>query len=164
MASSEHLLPEAQAALHNGRAIPMVVDYRPAEMSDHTLTVVGMIDSRTFSAAFLPDDFSGGESIRVEIAHPPVPPTPPLTTDSADAEAIHDLWFRWNSSVRGEFLALIRAISFSLTLERLSQAIEHALTVKSQAERRTSKPTDEVTRSPKKKKRSAPKKRLARRE
>ncbi|HEX4892033.1 MAG TPA: hypothetical protein VFV47_02000 [Hyphomicrobiaceae bacterium] len=156
MASSEHLLPEAQAALREGRAIPMIVDYRPAEIPDHTLTVFGLIDSRTFSGSFLPDHFFGGESIRVEIAHPAVPPTPPLTTDSADAEAIHDLWFRWNNAVRDDFFALVRAVALSLTLERLNQAIQDALPVDVPADQQASKRKGKVKRSPRK--RSAAKK------
>ena len=44
MPSSEHFSMEINEALRRGRAIPMLVDYRPPEMPDHTLTVIGVID------------------------------------------------------------------------------------------------------------------------
>ena len=67
MPSSEHFSMEINEALRRGRAIPMLVDYRPPEMPDHTLTVIGVIDGADFQGAFLPDDYAGEELVRLTL-------------------------------------------------------------------------------------------------
>lgn len=126
MPSSEHFSMEINEALRRGRAIPMLVDYRPPEMPDHTLTVIGVIDGADFQGAFLPDDYAGEELVRLTLPLQPESPVTELTTDSADAKAIHELWSRWHGGVLESYLLFTRAVAMALNLAKLQVALEAA--------------------------------------
>jgi hypothetical protein len=129
MASSEHLLPEWNKALEQGRAIPMLVDHRPDELPDHTLTVIGLIDTKSFVGVFLPDDFQDGPLVRVKIPSLSAYQVSTIRTDSADAQAIHELWSQWNSGARASYITFVRSVALSLALVRLEEALQAALPV-----------------------------------
>ncbi|WP_370305477.1 hypothetical protein [Sinimarinibacterium flocculans] len=126
MPSSEHFSTEINEALRLGRAIPMLVDYRPPELPDHTLTVIGLIDGADFQGAFLPDDYAGEELVRLTLPLHPESPVTEITTDSADAKAIHELWSRWHGGIRESYLLFTRVVAMALNLAKLQVALEAA--------------------------------------
>jgi hypothetical protein len=104
----------------------MLVDYRPPEMPDHTLTVIGTIDDVKFQGLFLPDDYAGEELVRLNLPPYPESPVTEIRTDSADAKAIHELWSRWHGGMLESYLQFTRAIAMALSLDKLQAALETA--------------------------------------
>jgi hypothetical protein len=128
MPAFDYLSEDAKSALRKGRAIPMFVEHRPREMPDHTLTVVGLLDTRTFQGVFLPDDFSGGELVNVKLSDDKVDVFD-LKSDSEDAKVIHELWTIWHEVGRERYLGVVRVIALSLALEQLDKMLASATPV-----------------------------------
>jgi hypothetical protein len=132
MPAIEHLTTSAQSALRKGRAIPMLVEHRPPEMPDHVLTVIGLIDTRTFEGVFVPKNFSGGELVGFNIPGVDVELFK-IKTDCEDARAVHELWTLWHGGVCERYLSLVRTIALRLSLTQRGQVLESARPVESAA-------------------------------
>eukprot|EP00456_Euglypha_rotunda_P059413 TRINITY_DN49608_c0_g2_i2.p1 TRINITY_DN49608_c0_g2~~TRINITY_DN49608_c0_g2_i2.p1 ORF type:complete len:126 (+),score=14.56 TRINITY_DN49608_c0_g2_i2:141-518(+) len=122
MASSEQLPPDLREALNRGRAIPLLVDYRSPELADHTLTVIGLIDSRSFEGIFLPDWYSGEDLVKIPLPSASTSDVSEIKADSADAAAVHELWSRWNSGIHNDYLQFARAMGLLLSISYLKAA------------------------------------------
>jgi hypothetical protein len=132
MPAIEHLTTSAQSALRKGLAIPMLVEHCPPDMPDHVLTVIGLIDTRTFEGVFVPKDFSGGELVSLDIPGVDVELFK-IKTDCEDARAVHELWTLWHGGVCERYLSLVRTIALRLSLAQLGQVLESARPVESAA-------------------------------
>jgi hypothetical protein len=128
MSSFEYLSATTKTALRKGRAIPMLFNHRPDEMPGHTLTVVGLVDSKTFEGVFLPDDFTGTGLVSMKLPECEFEFVD-IQTDCADAKAVHELWSAWNGGVGDRYLAFVRVIALSLSLVELDRTLETATTV-----------------------------------
>jgi hypothetical protein len=128
MLSSEYLPQAVKTALRKGRAIPMLVDFRHDEIPDHTFTVIGLIDTRSFQAVLLPDNFSDEKLVSLVMPEVNVS-VAKIKVDSADAEAIHELWSGWTSGVCQIYMDFVQTIARALSDCKFSQALEHAQVV-----------------------------------
>lgn len=126
MPSSERLPAHLNRALKSGRAIALLADYRPAEATDFSLTVIGLIDSVKFEGVLLADDDPSTEFVRLPLPGSVKGRVSEIRTDSADARAIHELWSLWNSGVCDGYLQFTRTIATALSLARLDSAPQGA--------------------------------------
>jgi hypothetical protein len=126
MSSYERLPAHLNRALMSGRAIALLVDYRPAELTDFSLTVIGLIDSVGFEGVFQADDDPSTELVRFPLPGGVRGSVPEIRTDSADARAIHELWSLRHSGVRDDYLQFTRTIATALSLARLDSALQGA--------------------------------------
>jgi hypothetical protein len=129
MSSSEHLPEHLNKALRTGRAIPFLVDHCLESMPGYTLTVLGLIDTRSFEGVFLPDNESADEGM-VRVTHPEEPIlVTRIRTNSTDAKAIHEFWSLWIGGVVDHYLDFISALSASMSISRINAALETAAPV-----------------------------------
>jgi hypothetical protein len=126
MPSSERLPAYLNQALKSGRAIALLADYRPPELADFSLTVIGLIDSVGFEGVFQADDDPSAELVRIPLPVCVSGRVPEIQTDSADARAIHELWSLWHSGVRDGYLQFTRTIATAISLARLDSALQGA--------------------------------------
>ncbi|TJY56202.1 hypothetical protein E4T66_19760 [Sinimarinibacterium sp. CAU 1509] len=156
MPSSDHLPADLAEALRRGRAIPLLLDYRLPEACDYTLSVIGTIDDAHFHGLFLPDTYAGEKLVRMNVPGCPESPIVELKTDSADANAIHELWSRWHGGVLEGYLQFMRAIAYVLSMDKLQAALETAEVLDPVADTPEPKAPDRKSQSKGRKKRSAP--------
>jgi hypothetical protein len=128
MSSSHHLPEHLNKALRSGRAIPFLVDHRHEKMPDCTLTVIGLIDTRSFEGVFLPDDFAEEEMVRVALPEISVVTTK-IKADCADAEAVHELWSLWIGGMVDRYLDFVNALAMSISLSQLDATLGSATPV-----------------------------------
>lgn len=126
MPSSERLPAHLNRALKSGRAITLLSDYRPAEATDFSLSVIGLIDSVKFEGVLLSDEDPSTEFVRLPLPGSVKGRVSEIRTDSADAHAIHELWSLWNSGVRDGYLQFTRTIATALSLAKLDSALQGA--------------------------------------
>lgn len=124
MPSSDHLSSKLNLAIQNGRAISLLVDYRPPELPDHTFTVYGLIDGRDFEGTFVPDDYDGEELVHMPLPRYHDSVVPELKLDSEDAMAVHELWSLWNGGVRQDYLLFVKVLAQLLSQAKLLDALQ----------------------------------------
>ncbi|MEC9358666.1 MAG: hypothetical protein VX836_12460 [Pseudomonadota bacterium] len=144
MSSFDQLPAYLSDALRRGRAIPLLVDYRPPEIADHSLTVIGLIDGASFEGVLLSDHERSDEFVRLQVPGCETAQIPAIETDSADARAVHELWARWHGGVRDGYLQFTRSIATAMALASLDAALQSATAVGAQT-------ADQVPASPKRK-------------
>jgi hypothetical protein len=154
MSSFDQLPAHLSDPLRRGRAIPLLVDYRPPEISDHSLTVIGLIDGASFEGVLLPDHERSDEFVRLQVPGCQIVQMPAIETDSADARAIHELWARWHGGVRDGYLRFTRSIATAMALATLDAVLNSATAVGAQS-------ADQVPTSPKPKSKPPARKRPA---
>jgi hypothetical protein len=111
-------------ALSRGRAIPFLIEHRGCECPGHSLSVIATIDDERFVGLFLPDAEPDSELVTVPLPAPMLPAPFSLTSDAADAHAIHCLWFEWNAGMRDTYLRFFALMGQLLARERLDSALE----------------------------------------
>ena len=129
MPASERLPAHLTREIKSGRAITLLADYRPAELTGLSLTVIGLIDRVSFEGVLLSDDEPNTEFVRMPLPEGASGSVPVFRTDSADARAIHALWSLWHSGVRDGYLRFTRTIATALSLARLDSALQGATMV-----------------------------------
>ncbi|WP_380732329.1 hypothetical protein [Sinimarinibacterium flocculans] len=129
MPTSEQLPTYLNQALKDGRAITLLADYRPAELTSYSLTVFGLVDTVGFEGLLLADDDSGTEYVRIPLPGSVAGGVAEIRTDSADARAVHELWSLWNNGVRDNYLQFTGTIATAWALARLDSALAGATVV-----------------------------------
>ena len=124
MSSIHRLKPEHVAALKRGRAIPFLVEHRDLVCPGFTLSVIGTIDDQRFWGVFLADDEPDAELVDVELPTRSVLEPHPITSDSADAQAVHSLWSRWNTGMRQSYLDFFSLMGSVILRERLRSTLD----------------------------------------
>ncbi|TXH04468.1 MAG: hypothetical protein E6R07_07315 [Nevskiaceae bacterium] len=108
----------------------MLVDYRLAQAPEYALMVYGLLDDRDFIGQYLADSDQGREWISVPLPrHHPDAVVPDLKLDSADAEAIHELWSHWNGGVCDDYLLFTHAMADVISQDRVREALSAAIDV-----------------------------------
>jgi hypothetical protein len=129
MPASERLPAHLTRAIKSGRAITLLADYRPAELTGLSLTVIGLIDRVSFEGVLLSDDEPNTEFVRLPLPDGACGDVPEIRTDSADARAIHEPWSLWHCGVRDGYLRFTRTIATALSLARPDEALRGASVV-----------------------------------
>jgi uncharacterized protein YdaU (DUF1376 family) len=124
MSSIHRLKPEHLAALKNGRAIPFLIDHRDLVCPGFTLSVIGTIDDQKFWGVFLADDEPDAELVDVELLTRLMLEPHPITSDSADAQAVHSLWSRWDTGMRQSYLDFFSLMGGLILRERLMSTLD----------------------------------------
>lgn len=147
MTLSHRLPAHFHQLVDSGRAIPMLADYRPAELPNHSLTVIGLIDTVGFESAFVGDDEVMTEMVRLKLPEGSLEHVSKIQTDSADALAIHELWSRWNGGVRDRYIQFTKTVATVLSMAGLNTALQEATFVGDDRQKRSSKPKKPRSRS-----------------
>lgn len=124
MSSIHRLKPEHLDALKRGRAIPLLVDHRDLVCPGFTLSVIGTLDDQKFWGVFLADDEPDDELIDVELPTRLMLEPHPITSDSADAQAVHSLWSRWNAGMRESYLDFFALMGRVVLREHLMSTLD----------------------------------------
>lgn len=130
MPSLNQLPQKVQDAIARGRAIPLLLDYRPENLSGHALTVYGLIDGIEFEGTFCADNHKGTDWISVPLPQYSESSAPELKLDSEDATAVHEIWSMWHNSVRANYLRFIEVMAQVINQDRLLAALQSAEPVK----------------------------------
>jgi hypothetical protein len=116
--------PEQLDALKRGRAIPFLIEHRGSACPGYTLSVIATLDDQRFCGLFLPEAAPDCELVCVPIEGRMLPRPYPITSDSPDARAIHQLWSDWESGVRDLYLDFFALMGRVLARERLTEALD----------------------------------------
>lgn len=124
MSSIHHFKPELVAALKRGRAIPFLIDHRGPECPGYTLSVIGLLDDQRFCGVCLADEESDAELVDLALP-PPLHLEPyPIQSDAVDAQAVHNLWSRWNAGERQDYLEFFSLMGQMLARDRLMRQLD----------------------------------------
>lgn len=124
MSSIHRFKPELNASLKRGRAIPFLIDHRGPECPGYTLSVIGLLDDQRFCGVCLADDDPDTELVDLALP-PPLHLEPlPIQSDSADAQAVHNLWSRWNAGERQGYLEFFSLMGQVLARDRLMRLLD----------------------------------------
>jgi hypothetical protein len=116
--------PEHLAALKNGRAIPFLIDHRGPECPGFTLSVIGLLDDQKFWGVYLPDDEPDAELVDFAMRAPLRLEPFPIQSDSPDAQAVNNLWSRWNAGTRQNYLEFFSLMGELLERDRLMRLLD----------------------------------------
>lgn len=124
MSSIHRFKPEHVAALKRGRAVPFLVEHRDLRCPGFTLSVIGTIDDQKFWGVFLADDEPDAELVDFELPTRLMLEPHPIASDSADAQAVHSLWSRWNTVMRQSYLDFFALMGSVILRERLMSTLD----------------------------------------
>lgn len=139
MPTLDQLSQKVQDAIARGRAIPLLLDYRPENLPDYTLTVYGLIDGNEFEGTFCKDGEKLTNSVVVPLPPSEESPVPELALSSGDAIAVHNIWSIWHSSARANYLRFTEVMTQAINQARLLATLQSA------------KPVETATKAPAKK-------------
>jgi hypothetical protein len=126
MSAIKRFSAEQIDALQQGRAIPLLIEYRDSEFPDHSLSVIGQMDDGAFWGILVPDDDPDCELVTIPMTSITVPQPYPIASDAPDAQAIHRLWSEWEGGVRDAYIALFRRVGRRLARERMMEALDRS--------------------------------------